>query len=74
MILADKIIRLRKKRTKVKETVGLCYWVIITAIYFAISFLANGWEYSWIVFATGGILFPIVMTICNHIADKKTEV
>ena len=74
LLLEGDFTKKEKKRTKVKETVGLCYWVIITAIYFAISFLANGWEYSWIVFATGGILFPIVMTICNHIADKKTEV
>lgn len=59
-----------KKRTSVKEVVGFCYWGILTAIFLAVSFLTNGWDLTWIIFAVGGILFPIVMCICNLIADK----
>ena len=59
-----------KKRTSVKEVVGFCYWGVLTAIFLAVSFLTNGWDLTWIIFAVGGVLFPIVMCICNLIADK----
>ena len=62
-----------KKRTSVKEIVGFCYWGILTAIYLAVSFLNNQWHLSWIIFAVGGILFPVVMCICNYIADKDNK-
>ena len=62
-----------KKRTSVKEIVGFCYWGILTAIYLAVSFLNNQWHLSWTIFAVGGILFPVVMCICNYIADKGNK-
>lgn len=60
-----------KNRTGVKEVVGFCYWGVLTAIYLAISFLNNQWHLSWIIFAVGGVLFPVVMCICNCFADKR---
>ena len=62
-----------KKRTGIKEVVGGCYWGVLTAIYLAWSFLTNQWHISWLVFAIGGVLFPIVMCICNLIADKQKK-
>ncbi len=62
-----------KKRTGMKEVVGVCYWGVLTAIYLAWSFLANHWHISWLVFATGGVLFPAAMYICNLIADKQKK-
>ena len=62
-----------KKRTSVREVVGFCYWGILTAIYLAISFLKNQWHLSWIIFAVGGVLFPVVMCVCNYIADTKNK-
>ena len=62
-----------KKRTSLKEVVGFCYWGILTAIYLAVTFLTSGWHLTWIIYAVGGILFPIVMCICNHIADKEKK-
>lgn len=73
-----------KRRTSVKEVVGFCYWGILTAIFLIWGFLGNdgstesgngwiGWQYNWIVFAVGGILFPMVMCICNLIADKHNK-
>jgi transcriptional regulator with XRE-family HTH domain len=67
-----------KKRSSLKETVGFCYWGVLTAIFLLWGFLGDagsangsGWQYNWIVFVIGGVLFPIVMCICNAIADKK---
>ena len=62
-----------KKRMSVKEVVGFCYWGILTAIFLAVSFLTNGWHLSWIIYAVGGILFPIVMCICNYFADRQKK-
>jgi len=62
-----------KKRTSVKEVVGFCYWGILTSIYLVWSFLTNHWYISWVVFAIGSILFPIVMCVCNLIADKQKK-
>ena len=62
-----------KKRTSVKEAVGFVYWGVLTAIFLTVSFLANGWSFAWIIFAVGGVLFPIVMCICNLIADKQEK-
>ena len=62
-----------KNRTGVKEVVGFCYWGVLTAIYLAVSFLNNRWDLSWIIFAVGGVLFPVVMCICNLIADKQNK-
>ena len=62
-----------KKRTSVKEVVGFCYWGVLTAIYLAVSFLNNQWHLSWIIFAVGGIMFPVVMCICNYFADRHRK-
>ena len=62
-----------KTRSAVKEVVGFCYWGVLTAIFLAVSFLTDGWHSSWIVFAVGAILFPIVMHICNYLADRQKE-
>ena len=62
-----------KKRTGVKEVVGFCYWGVLTAIFLTVSFLTNYWHLSWLIFAVGGVLFPIVMCICNLIADKQNK-
>lgn len=63
--------RQEKTRSGIKEVVGFCYWGILTAIYLTVSFLTSGWHSSWLIFAVGGILFPIVIHICNYIADRQ---
>ncbi|MBR3806443.1 MAG: helix-turn-helix transcriptional regulator, partial [Clostridia bacterium] len=62
-----------KKKTGIRESVGFCYWCILTAIFLTWSFLTNHWHISWLIFAIGGILFPMVMCICNLIADKQKK-
>ncbi len=60
-----------KTRSKLREAVGFAYWGVITAIYLAWSFLTDNWHISWIVFAAGGVLFPVAMYICNVITDRR---
>ncbi len=67
-----------KEKSKIKETVGTVYWVIVTAIFFLWSFLGNdgsgidgSWQYTWVIWPIAGVLFAAVMMICNLIVDKK---
>ena len=60
-----------KKRRGLRESVGFAYWGVVTAIYLGWSFISNDWHISWLTFAIGGILFPVAMSICNIMADKK---
>ena len=62
-----------KKRTSVKEAVGVAYWGVLTAIFLTWSFLSADWHISWIAFVIGGVLYPIVMMLCNLIADKNKK-
>ena len=62
-----------KTRSGLREVVGFAYWGVLTVIYLAWSNLTNDWHISWIVFAAGGVLFPVAMHICNLIADKHKK-
>ena len=35
--------------------------------------VADNLAISWLVFAIGGVLFPIVMMLCNLVADKDKK-
>ena len=59
-----------KSRNSLKETVGSAYWGVVTVVFLLLSFTSNAWHISWIVFAAGGALFPLVMLLCNYIADR----
>ncbi len=63
----------KKKKNKLKESVGFSYWGIITAIFLVVSFACDGWNYSWLIFAIGGILFPVAMIICDLISAKTNK-
>ena len=60
-----------KRKSHIKETIGTVYWLTTTAVFFGWSFLTNSWEISWIVWPIAGILFAIVMCICNLFIDRE---
>lgn len=62
-----------KKRGGVKEAVGFAYWSILSVVYLAWSFLTSQWHITWIALVVGGVLFPVIMCICNYFADKKEQ-
>ena len=62
-----------KKKSAIKEAVGFAYWGILTALFLTISLLSDRWEYTWLVFAIGAILFPIVMSLCDAIAGREKQ-
>ena len=67
-ILNSRVNRISYER--IKETIVLAYWLLVAVIYFIYSFTTNAWKISWLIFVVGGILFTILMTICNLFTDK----
>lgn len=59
-----------KKKSGIKETIGLVYWLVLTAIYLVWSLTTNDWEITCLVFAVGGFLFVALMAICNLFVNR----
>ncbi|MGN1054615.1 MAG: hypothetical protein ACI4P1_04995 [Erysipelotrichaceae bacterium] len=74
MILADKIIRLRKKNkesSKVISTVSTVYWLLVMAIYLGASFMFDNFKVTWIIWVIAGILYVAIRIIMNLLVNKN---
>lgn len=56
---------LEKKDNKVMQSVSSVYWMIVTAIYLAWSFITKDWEFTWIVWPVAGVLFGAIAAIIS---------
>ena len=63
----------QKEKNKLTEAVGTIYWLVATAIFLGWSFACESWEDSWIVWPVAGVVFAVVMTVCNLCIDKGKE-
>ena len=63
----------KKKKNKLEDTVAAVYWPSATAIFLGWSFITNDWGRTWIVWPIAGVLFAVVMTICNLVANKNKD-
>lgn len=59
------------KRGDVSRSVSAIYWLAITALYVAWSFISGRWTFTWIIWPIAGALFPIVYIITNPVIKKK---
>lgn len=60
-----------KKRSRVREAVGRIYWLFAVTVYLGWSFVTNNWRLTWIVWPVAGVLFALVITVCNLLLDKN---
>lgn len=60
-----------KRRNQMKERVSTVYWLSATAVYLGWSFWTNDWGNTWIVWPLAGVLFAVVMCICNLLIDRE---
>ncbi len=60
-----------KKKNRIKESVGTVYWLTAVAVYLGWSFLTDDWGLTWLVWPIAGVLFPIVMCLCNLLAVRE---
>ena len=62
-----------KSRSKVKEAVSTAYWLTVTALFLAVSFVTEAWGSTWIIWAVAGVVFAVVMTVTNLLLDRKEK-
>ena len=60
-----------KRRSRFKETVSTAYWLSATALYLLWSFWTQGWHRTWIVWPVAGVLFAVVMCLCDLLERRK---
>lgn len=62
----------KSSRSGGMTVVGI-YWIVLVAVYLTVSFLTNGWGRTWIIFAVGGVLTPVVSAVQDAISSKKDK-
>ena len=62
-----------RKKIRIKETVSTAYWLTAAAVYLGWSFGTKDWKTTWVVWPVAGILFSVVMCLCNLFIDRNQE-
>lgn len=60
-----------RRKSRIKGKVSGIYWLIVTAIYLGWSFITSAWGFTWIVWPVAGVLFAVVMCICNLLLERE---
>ncbi len=60
----------KKENQAFVSVISTIYWLIITAIYLSYSFMTNNWQFSWIIWVIGGLIYPII-TMINELRNKR---
>ncbi len=56
----------KSKSNKTLQTVTKVYWLVITAIYLAYSFITFNWAMSWIIWPVAGVIFAAIKLIAEE--------
>lgn len=59
-----------KTKTSVVAAVSLIYWLVVTAIFLALSFRSNHWNTCGLIWPIAGVLFPAVLAVVK-LFEKK---
>ena len=60
-----------KKADKVIGAIACAYWMVITAAFLAMGFLADAWAKSWVIWPIAGVLFAGIMAIARAAVEKE---
>ena len=60
-----------EKSNTILKTVTPIYWMVMTAIYLAWSFLTNRWDISWIVWPIAGVVYGGLSILLRAIHKNK---
>ncbi len=56
----------RREQKRADNSVGGIYWLSVTAIYLAVSFLTASWALTWIIWPVAGVLYGAVVEIFKN--------
>ncbi len=63
--------RQKKKNSGVTGAVSTVYWLIVVAGYLAVSFAADDWNSSWIIWPVAALIYAAVMVVCRALSGNK---
>ena len=69
----DDFSREKKSRSKKYGVFCAVYWLVVTSIFLAYSFITSDWGSSWIIFPVTAVLFPAVLLTIQSIDKKKNS-
>ena len=61
----------KKRKNNKLEPLTSIYWLLITGVYLAVSFITMRWDRTWIIWAVSGVLFAIVRGISEAIIKAE---
>ena len=63
----------RRKKELHRSGINLVmiYWLVLVAAFLAVSFIFDSWNWSWVIFAVGGVLTPVVAEFDKMIKRKS---
>lgn len=62
-----------KKKSQLKGIVSFGWWMLIVVAYLIWSLASGAWDISWLLPASGAMLYPVAMAICGYVAEKKEK-
>ena len=64
-------IREEKAGRSASGAISTAYWLVVVAVYLAISLPADRWDRSWILWPVAGVLFAVVRIIASGVARGR---
>ncbi len=61
----------QKKKNKKLEPLSRIYWLLITVVYLAVSFITGRWDITWIIWAVSGVLFALIRVIGESLINTR---
>lgn len=61
----------RKHSVKIIEAIAGPYWLIITAVYLASSFITNAWGSTWIIWPVAALFFAAISALVQSLYGKN---
>lgn len=61
----------RKHSVKIIEAIAGPYWLIITAVYLASSFITNAWGSIWIIWPVAALFFAAISALVQSLYGKN---
>ena len=62
-----------KKKSQLKGIVSFAWWMVIVVAYLIWSLAGDAWDISWLLPASGAMLYPVAMAICDFVTEKKEK-
>ena len=60
-----------KSRSRTMSAISSIYWLTVTAVFLAVSFVTEAWDRTWIIWAVSGVVYAVVVTVTKLLMDRK---